>query len=146
MKRIFLLLVVLSLSSGVWAQQVKDDFTTMVDSAVNIMYKADDAARENLYLLNEQNQPLTGLRSSGKFKLINIYDDRNHKKMTEGIDAWKVLTVLNQNRFTVTLIKYHITYKNRNYNFVNMGGATTVFEYECDRNNWRLVSSKVNGL
>lgn len=147
-------MLVLISSLGCYAQQSKDEYKTMIDSVINIKYAAFKAASknqnskyylENLYLLNEQDQPLNYLPSSSKFKVITVYDERNRKVVAKGIYAWKVFPVLNKNHFTVTIVDFYITYKNHNYNFANGGGSKTIFEYDCDQNNWKILSSENKG-
>jgi len=153
MKSIFFIIGVLVCCLKVHAQQ-KDEYKIMVDSAIAIKYKQFKEATEklsnknyleNLYLLNEQDQPLNYLPSSGKFKAISVYDDRNRKAFAKGVYAWKVFTALNKNQFMVTIVDFYITYKNHNYNFANAGGSKTVFEYQCDHKDWELLSSKSEG-
>jgi len=137
------------------AQDKKDDYAAMLDSAISLKYNAFKAGikkqdnnyyLENLYLLNEQDQPLNYVPSAHKFKFITIYDDRNRKIIAKGIYAWKALTLLKGNSFTVSIIDFYITYKNHNYNYSNGGGSKTVFEYDCDRKEWKFISSKNFGL
>lgn len=155
MRKAFFLMIILACALTAHAQQSKDDYNAMVDSAIIIKYKQlletsrtqnNEYYLENLYLLNEQDQPLNYVSSSGKFKFINIYDDRNRKLLSKGIYAWKVHTALNKNKFVVTIINFYITYKKRNYGFSNGGGARTVFEYSCDEDKWRLVTSENRGI
>lgn len=155
MKVVFFITIILVCVLTVNAQQNKDDYKTMVDSAITIKYlqsleiskkQENEYYLENLYLLNEQDQPLNYVSSNSKFKLINIYDDRNRKILSKGIYAWKVLTVLNKNRFIVSIMNLYITYKNHNYSFGNGGGSTTTFEFFCDKNEWRLISSENWGI
>ena len=154
MKKTFFIVLVLIAALKVNAQQNKDEYKVMIDSAICIKYTAFKAATknqnnkdyfDNLYLLNEQDQPLNYLPSSNKFKAITVYDDRNRKIIKKGIYAWKVFASLNNNRFTVTIVDFYITYKNHNYNFANGGGSKTTFEYECGSNNWKLLSSENKG-
>lgn len=148
-------MILLAYVLAVHAQQSKDDYNSMVDSAIIIKYtqlletskkQNNEYYIENLYLLNEQDQPLNYVSFNGKFKFINIYDDRNRKVLSKGIYAWKVLTALNSNKFVVTIINFYITYKNRNYDFSNGGGTRTVFEYSCDEAKWKLISSENRGI
>jgi hypothetical protein len=149
----FFIAGILAFCLKVHAQQ-KDEYKTMVDSAINNKFTQFQEATkkqnnkdylENLYLLNEQDQPLNYLRSSSKFKLISVYDDRNRKLVTKGIYAWKVFTTLNKNQFIVNIVDFYITYKNHNYNFANGGGAKTIFEYDCRESTWKLVTSQSKG-
>jgi hypothetical protein len=154
MKKILFAIVVLACTLRVHAQTSKDEYRVMIDSAINIKYAEYKAATknqtnanylENLYLINEQNQPLNYLTSSGKFKSISVYDDRNRKLLSKGIYAWKVLPALNKNRLIVDIVDFFITYKNHNYNFANGGGSETVFEYDCGKGTWILISTKTKG-
>ncbi|WP_142686760.1 hypothetical protein [Chitinophaga polysaccharea] len=155
MKRLFFILIVLSCVLTVHAQQGKDDYKIMVDSAITIKYtqyldtskkRNSEYYLENLYLLNEQDQPLNSVSSSNKFKFINVYDDRNRKVLSKGIYAWKVFTTLNKNKFVITIINLYITYKKRNYDFSSGGGSQTVYEYSCDEGKWRLITSENWGI
>ncbi|WP_343745785.1 hypothetical protein [Chitinophaga sp.] len=156
MKKIFFIIsIVLAYCFKANAQQAKDEYKSMVDSAINIMYtrylnaikkQNSDYYLNNLYLLNEQDQPLNYVPSCSKFKLINVYDARNRKVLSKGIYAWKVFTILRKNQFEISIVDFYITYKNHNYNFSNGGGATTVFEYSCDEGKWRLITSNNRGI
>ncbi len=153
MKKIVFTILVLACTLTVYAQKNTDESKIMIDSAINIKYvKYKEATKnqnidyfENLYLINEQNQPLNYLASASRFKSISIYDDRNRKILAKGIQAWKVFTTINKNKFVVTIIDFNITYKNHNYNFGNGGGSQIVFEYDCQNDNWKLVSSQTKG-
>lgn len=153
MKKVFLIVGMLVCGLIVHAQQNKDEFKVMIDSAVNIKYtQLADAIKKgnnkdyfiNLYLLNEQDQPLNYLYTANKpkFKSISIYDNQNRKTVEKGINAWKVFTVLNKNQFVITITDFYITYKNHNYNFANGGGSKTIFEYNCEENKWKLITSQ----
>ncbi|MEZ2442844.1 hypothetical protein AB6805_14065 [Chitinophaga sp. RCC_12] len=155
MKKIFLVVGILACCFKVNAQQNKDEYKLMVDSAISTMYtqyldvikkQRSDYYLNNLYLLNEQDQPLNYVPSSSKFKLINIYDTRNRKLLSKGIYAWKVFTTLKKNQFTINIVNFYITCKKRNYDFSNGGGSTTVFEYSCDKDNWQLITFKNWGI
>ncbi|NLR80522.1 hypothetical protein [Chitinophaga eiseniae] len=155
MKVIIFTATILFCAFNVHAQQNKDDSKAMIDSAIAMMYaqfwetgkqQKNEYYLESLYLLNEQDQPLTYVPSSSKFKFINIYDDRNRKVLSKGIYAWKVLTALNKNKFVITIINFYITYKNRSYNFSNGGGSTTVFEYSCNEDQWKLLTFNNQGI
>lgn len=155
MKKIFFIVSILAYCFKADAQQNKDEYKLMVDSAISIMYtqysdvikkQNTDYYLNNLCLLNEQNLPLNYVPSSNKFKLMNVYDVQNRKVLSKGIYAWKVFTTLRKNQFTINIVDFYITYKNRNYNFSNGGGSTTVFEYSCDDGKWRLITSENRGI
>lgn len=155
MKKIFFTVSILAYCFKVDAQQNKDEYKLMVDSAISIMYtqysdvikkQNTDYYLNNLYLLNEQNLPLNYVSSSDKFKFINVYDAQNRKVLSKGIYAWKVFTTLRKNQFTINIVDFYITYKNHNYNFSNGGGSTTVFEYSCDDGKWQLITSENRGI
>lgn len=81
-----------------------------------------------------------------KFNSIDIYDKKNRGLLKKGIHAWKILPVLKGNRFIINIVDFNITYKNRNYNFANGGGATVIFEYHCDTSKWVLMNTKWSGI
>lgn len=153
MKKVSLLVIVSCFVALVKAQTSNDALKIMIDSAIKIKYNRYQQAKknlskdylENLYLINEQNQALDYLPSSNKFKPINIYDHRNKKILSKGIYAWKVFTKINGNKFIVTIIDFYITYKKNNYDFGNGGGSTIVFNYNCEKAKWNLVSSETKG-
>ncbi|WPU96484.1 hypothetical protein SNE25_13230 [Mucilaginibacter sabulilitoris] len=154
MKKALFVIIALVITLAVHAQTSKDEYKAMIDSAINIKYNQYKQATknqtntyylENLYLLNEQNLPLDYLPSSSKFKAMSVYDDRNRKVLSNGIYAWKVLTALNTNKLKITIIDFYITYKKHNYSFRNGGGSEAVFEYDCGKGIWKLVSFETKG-
>ncbi|TWF41286.1 hypothetical protein FHW36_10390 [Chitinophaga polysaccharea] len=155
MKKIALIVSILSYCFKANARQNIDEHKLLVDSAISIMYtqyldaikkQHNDYYLNNLYLLNEQDQSLNYLPSSSKFKLINIYDTRNRKALSKGIYAWKVFTTLRKNQFKIDIVNFYITYKKRIYNFSNGGGSTTVFEYSCNEDKWKLITFNNRGI
>lgn len=159
MRNGMLVLIFLVCRLDIYAQIRKDELKIMVGSAVNITYsKLEMLYRkspnnngrylENLYLLNEQNLPLTYLDSAtkSKFKYISIYDSRSKKILNRGINAWKVSTTLDKNKFTVYIIDFSIKYRKNNYSFSNGGGSETIFQYDCNEGKWKLMSSEYNGI
>lgn len=154
MRNVLFIIIALASASTVRAQANKDEFKVMIDSAINIKYAQYKQATknqnnkdylENLYLLNDQNQPLNYLPSSNKFKSISVYDSRSQKIIKKGIYAWKVLPALSGNKLIINIIDFFITYKNNNYNFGNGGGSQIAFEYDCEKGIWRLISSQTKG-
>jgi hypothetical protein len=154
MKRIFFGMILLICCLTLRAQQAKDEFKTMVDSAISIKYShlietsksMDDNYINNLYLMDEQNQPLNYLYKPKKFKFIEVFNSRNTKIITKGIYAWKVFTNLKGNEFVINIVDFYITYKKHNYNFSNGGVSKTIFRYSCDENKWKLISSINSGI
>lgn len=154
MRLIFFILTILIFCFKTKAQQ-KDDFKIMIDSAISIKYSQffkvvsnqnNKYYLENLYLLDEQDQPFINLLLSKKFKSINVYDKRNRKIIKKGIYAWRVFTVLNKNQFVVNIVDFYITYKDHNYSFGNGGGSKTIFEYDCSEIRWKFISSQNIGI
>jgi hypothetical protein len=156
MKKGISVVVFLTVPFFVYAQSEKDDFKTMIDTAIQIKYlpfvhnlKAAGRDQGDLYLIDEQNRSLNYLHLPDSFKLrfINIFDTQNRKIMKKGIHAWKVLTKLNKNQFEVSIIDFRIKYTGKNnYDFSNGGGAGAIFEYDCNENKWKLVSSVDRGI
>lgn len=157
MKSFFIIASILVCSFKLYAQHEKDDLRKMVDSTINMKYVQVIATDkrgnigsyfDNLYLINEQNQPLdyVPVYNNLKLKQINIYNKENRKVLKKGINAWKVLTVLNRNMLEVKIIDFHITYKNNSYHFSNGGGTIAIFEFSCDEGKWKLSSFRNRGI
>ena len=143
----WLVLIILFFSIKGYSQKQVSEFKKMIDSAINI--KAQNFSDEkNLYLLDENSFPYTytGVATKLKFKAINLSNVKSKSVLKKGIQAWKIIPVLKGNRITVNIIDYFITYKDRNYNYANGGGAEIIFDYLCSENKWVLVKSKNQGL
>lgn len=143
-------------SFNLYAQHENDDLKKMVDSAISIKYvqaiSTDksgslDSYFDDLYLIDEQNQPLdyVSVNNDLKLKRINIFDKENRKILKKGINAWKVLTVLNKNILEVKIIDFRITYNN-GYHFSNGGGTMAIFEFSCEESRWKLNSFRNRGI
>ncbi|MEN5193222.1 hypothetical protein [Sphingobacterium faecium] len=113
----------------------------MIDSAILMQ---ETAYKPNIFLIDENDQPytLSSDKFRNKFKAISLYKKQNRKQLKKGINAWKILPVLTGNKLTIDIIDFIITYNNNNYTFGNGGGATVVFEYNCDIGKWVLVNTK----
>lgn len=152
MKYLFLIIFSLAYCVKTKAQAgSNNDLLKMIDSAITIKCsRVSDTGNffSNLYLLNEQDQPLDFLPSFKKFgfKSIRIYDQQSKKTLKKGINAWKVLTILNGNKLEIRIIDFLITYKDKNYNFSNGGGAIVIFEFSCNEQVWKLISSQDRGI
>src|SRR5438552_9882811 len=112
-----IIFIVLSLSSNIlWAQKPQDDLKSMFDSTVKFTYAfiKDAALRDNkkadflnnIYLLDEQKEPLNYLSDSVNklFKFIDIFDRKNKKLLSKGISAWEVKGELNNNVFLIRVV------------------------------------------
>ena len=130
-----------------FGQSGANDYKKMIDSAIE-MQSALLKGKENIYLIDHNNQPyiLESDKEEQKFKSVSIESKENRRLIKKGIRAWKVFSVLIKNQLIVTLVDFYITYKNKNYNFLNGGGAKIIFEYSCDQKKWVLVESNWSGL
>lgn len=130
--------------------QNKDEYKRMVDTAIILQtLNAEQAPyKDDIYLIDQKDQAyyLSLDNEKNKFNSINVYDKKNRSRLKKGIHAWEILPVLKGNRLIVNIIDFNITYKNRNYNFANGGGATVIFEYHCDTSKWVLVNTKWSGI
>ncbi len=150
MKIVIPFLSLISTYASTYGQSKDEDYKTMIDSAIviqtmridNVFYSPD------IYLIDAKDQAysLTSDRDQKKFKYINVYDQKNRKLLRNGVKAWKVLPVLTGNKLVVSIIEFTVTYKNKNYNYANGGGATVVFEYSCDKSKWEFRESKWSGI
>lgn len=121
----------------------------MIDSAIILQQSRSYSSGDRvIHLIDQNDNPyiLISDKDQQKFKSIAVYSKENRKLIKKGIRAWKVLPVLSKNKLIVTIIDFYITYKNKNYNFANGGGAKVVFEYSCDRDEWMFVSSDWSGI
>jgi hypothetical protein len=156
MKYKFLVVILLSFYKG-YSQKEESDLKRMIDSAISI--KANElfiqakknnvvnSSFKNLYLINENDLPyLYSSSESIEFKYIDIYSPKSKKILKKGIFAWKILTSLTKDTFSITIIDFRITYKNNNYNYANGGGSKTIFKYSCQENKWILIESKISGI
>jgi hypothetical protein len=170
MKNIFLI-VFFAISTNLHSQNKLDDYKRLIDSTIVIKsietYNHFQSERnkntetenwkyyinnykyyvENIYLLDSNNQPYTIALSKGtdiKFKQIDIYDKKNKKLLKKGIDVWKIITNLEDNKLKINLVVFKVNYADNKYNFSNGGGTTTVFEFSCEKKKWILISNKTN--
>ena len=172
MKRIISLICIFLLCSfTIKAQKIDNEYKTLKDGAIVIsgddfynFYKQElskDIQTENwklyiqqlstkinnLYLLDENNRGFKiNTISKIQFKEIDIYDKNNRSLLKKGINVWKVIEVLNGNSITINIMDFKITYKNKNYQFTNVGGSVIVFEYSCKENQWKLLTVKHLGI
>ncbi|MBZ5858545.1 hypothetical protein [Flavihumibacter profundi] len=127
-----------------------DEYKKMIDSAIiiqNSLHSSTPGERV-IHLVDENNNPYILIldKDQQNFKSIAIFSKENRRLIKKGIRAWKVFPVLIKNKLVVTIIDYYITYKNKNYNFANGGGAKVIFEYSCDQEKWIFVSSNWSGI
>lgn len=130
--------------------QNKDEYKRMVDTAIILQARNPEQTPYNdgIYLIDQKDQAyyLSSDNEKNKFNSINVYDKKNRGRLKKGIHAWKILPVLNGNRLIINIVDFNITYKNRNYNFANGGGATVIFEYHCDTSKWVFMATKWSGI
>jgi len=146
MKKILLIVSAILVYVSSYGQSKSNDYKTMVDSAVLMQKKV--AYKQNIYLIDEKNQPyiLSSEKLPDNFKYIFLYEKRNRKILKKGINAWKILPVLNGNKLTIDIVSFVITYKKNNYAFGNGGGGKVVFEYSCETAKWVLLETKWSGV
>ncbi len=122
-----------------------NEYKKMIDSAI-IMQPAQ--LEGNVYLIDQNNQPyiLESDKSEQKFKSISIEAKENRKLIKRGIRIWKILPVLNKNQLMITIVDFYVSYRRKNYNFLNGGGANIKFEYSCEEKQWILIESNWLGI
>lgn len=102
-----------------------------------------------IYLLNENDHPYLyrGAFINLGFKTIDMTSSKSKRLIgKKGIHAWKVVPAIVGNSLKISVIDFFITYKNKNYNYSNGGGATVIFEYSCLKGVWELTDFKQAGL
>ena len=131
-----------------YGQSKKDDLKKMIDSSITYMdvYHNADSLKNNIYLLNENNEPYIYESSDAKFKYFDIYENKNKSLLKKGIDVWKIISILDGNKCIIKIIDFKVKYSNNTYNFINRGGGTVKFEYVCDKNDWILLEAKWKGI
>lgn len=128
------------------SQITNDDYKKMIDSAISL--KNENSTVSKHYILNSENQPYTlsdDLKSKG-LETINIYDKKNRKIITNGINVWKIISILNSNIFEIRIIDFTVKQHKDNYQFSNGGGSTFIYEYSCENKIWKLISTKHSGI
>lgn len=157
MKYKFFIILLFGFLNG-YSQRQEDDCKRMIDSAISIKVNESfiqvkrnntvSSSLKHLYLINENDLPYlySSRLTEVKFKYINVYSPKSKKILKKGIFAWKILTSLTKDTFSITIIDFTITYKNRNYNYANGGGSKTLFRYSCQENRWILIESKSSGI
>lgn len=127
------------------AQSGVNEYKKMIDSAI-IMQPAQ--LEGNVYLIDQNNQPyiLESDKSEQKFKSISIEAKENRKLIKRGIRVWKILPVLVKNQLLITIVDFYVSYRRKNYSFLNGGGAKIKFEYSCEENQWVLIESNWSGI
>ena len=126
------------------AQANVDERKMLVDSAINLQKIPTGG---ETYLLDENDHIFIPLsqRTRSNFHYMDIASKQNRKKLKKGISAWKVFSYLHGNELVVKIVDFSITYKNKNYDFGNNGGAIVEFFYDCNDNSWLLKNSKWYG-
>lgn len=145
-----LLIILIFISYISFGQGKIDEYKKMIDSAIIIQNSLTSSSPGDriIHLVDQNDNPYILMidKDQQKFKSIAVYSKENRKLIKKGIRAWKVLPVLSKNKLIVTIIDFYITYKNKNYNFANGGGAKVVFEYSCSQNKWILAESNWSGI
>lgn len=104
---------------------------------------------KNVYLIDNDYNPYSldkDKQELYRFKNIDLYKKQNKKLLKKGVNAWKISSNLNNNRLTISIIDFFITFDNGKYNFANGGGSTTIFEYNCNKMDWELINNITNGI
>lgn len=145
----YIIILVFSFVRIVSYSQNKDDhYKILIDSAITLQIKAlDDLKEGSVYLIDQNNQSYFLLNENyqKKFKTISLHEKKNRKLLKKGIDAWKIIPILYNNRLEVSIVYFKITYNKLNYKFANGGGAKVVFEYSCKNDRWELLGNKWSG-
>ncbi|KIX21290.1 hypothetical protein SY27_11140 [Flavobacterium sp. 316] len=168
-----ILILFLSISLNLLSQNNTDNYKIMLDSAIIInlnrsydhynqelkkdiktdnwkSYISEYSNRlENIYLIDNSYNPFylnKNKQDLYNFKNVDLYKKKNKKLLKKGINAWKISSNLDNNKLTITIIDFLITFNNGKYNFANGGGSTTIFEYNCNKMSWELIDSIINGI
>ncbi|SHG41030.1 hypothetical protein [Chryseobacterium vrystaatense] len=149
MKKI-LILSFLSFAIISYGQVKGDDYKRLLDSAITIKYSMhkNNIKSKKYYLINADNSKylITHPLMDKTFETINVYDKKNKSLVKNGINVWKIIPELDKNQLVIKIIDINIYYRNRNYQFINSGGTTIVFEYSCEEKRWRLLMKENSNM
>ena len=124
-----------------------DEYKKMLDSAISLKNENSSNVSKH-YVLNSENLPYNlnnDLKSKG-LETINIYDKKNKKIITKGINVWKIIPILKKNIFEIQIIDFTVQQSKNNFQFSNGGGSIFIYEYSCENEIWKLTSSKHSGI
>jgi hypothetical protein len=128
-------------------QKADSEYKSMIDSALLLTAQKVLSEANTVYLLDDRNAPYVyGNGTDAKFKTIDLANRKNFKVLKKGIHAWKIIPVLKNNKLSIGIVDFTITYRSNNYNFANGGGSETTFEYSCIEKKWILIDSKYRGI
>ncbi|SDQ14818.1 hypothetical protein SAMN05421664_0739 [Chryseobacterium soldanellicola] len=149
MKKI--LVIAFSYFTILFHSQVKiDDYKRLLDSAIiiNKNHNESDLKNKSCYLITSDNSKYitSHFLLNSYFKSIEVYNKKNQNLLKKGINAWKIIPVMNKNKLIIKIIDLNIYYKNNNYQFINNGGATVIFEYSCKEEKWKLLTERYSGI
>jgi hypothetical protein len=171
--KIKFLILFLGISMKLLCQNNIDGFKTMTDSAIIIKLKAEyehynqelkkdiktenwniymsdfKNRLENIYLTDNNYNAFyldNNRNASFDFKSLDVYKKENKKLLRKGLHVWKVKSILDNNRITIFIIDFVVTYRKGEYDFANGGGSTTVFEYDCNETRWNLIKTSISGI
>jgi len=154
MKKWIVLLLILMVGLKAKGQDYTDEIKLMTDSAISINYAEmrkyvdkkllKTAYFDNLFIINEYNEPLDYLRAPVRLNLkrLNLSDRKSKKIVGKGVNVWKVITSLKNDKFYIVIIDLYVTYKKSVYNLSNGGGLEVIFQYSHGENRWLLLSTK----
>lgn len=119
-----------------------DNYRQLIDSAIVINQNNLIIKNDAVYVTNADNTKYLSFNNLLKDKIltIDIYNKKNKKRLKTGIHIWKIFPNMNKNKLIIKIIYYNLTFKHKNYNFVNEGGTIIVFEYSCKDEKWLLAS------
>lgn len=144
MQKLYLLIALISFSFFHSQNKENDEYKKLIDSAISI--KLQNGKITEQYILNSDNMPYKVNNEIRGLKTINIYDKKNKKILTKGINVWKIIPILNKNKLEIRIIDFSLILQKNNYQFANGGGSTFIFEYSCQSKNWELISEKHSGI
>lgn len=152
MKKYLFILLFLSASLS-FSQTKENDLKELYSIAIeNHISKLKEFGSEDIKSLNfiSNDIPQSYLPkeiNGNKIHYISIYDKKNKAILKKGLRVISIQPIhLSGNRITINLIDFNVTYKNKNYDFANGGGSTSIFEYSSPDNQWRHQETKYSGI
>ena len=136
MRLIFLILASTIFSINLNAQNVdnteKKDSSNIYYDAFKRVYTSYDYKDRILYVekSNITTESLQVLSIPNKIELVNYLKLREMTKGNKKANIIRVVPLQIQNEeFIINIIEYDVTYKRKNWDYVNLGGARVIYSY-----------------
>jgi hypothetical protein len=140
MKKYILLILALTNCVLVLAQNVdnteKKDSSNIYYDAFKRVYTSFDVKDRILYVekSNITTESLQVLSIPNKIELVDYLKLRKMTKGNRKVNLIRIVPIkIKNNEFYITIIEYDVTYKRKNWDYVNLGGAKVIYNYNSQK-------------